>query len=71
MTGCRLVECKQLRTNDKKSNNPLPHNTEKYVALAYSKILMYNNRLPMMTRSLIKYLIHVTISQILIGSFHS
>ena len=35
MTGCRIVECKQLRTNDKKSNNPLPHNTEKSVGLFY------------------------------------
>ena len=37
MTGCRIVECKQLHANDKKSNNnnPLPHNTEKSVALVY------------------------------------
>ena len=35
MTGCRIVECKQVHTNDKKSNNPLPHNTEKSVALVY------------------------------------
>ena len=39
MTGCRIVECKQLRTNDKKSNNPLPHNAEKSVALVYSKVI--------------------------------
>ena len=38
MTGCRIVECKHLRTNNKKSNNPLPHNTEKSVALVYSKL---------------------------------
>ena len=38
MTGCRIVECKQLRTNDKKSSNSLLHNTEKSVALVYSKI---------------------------------
>ena len=37
LTGCRLAECKQLRTNDRKSNNPLPHNTEKFVGLVYSK----------------------------------
>ena len=36
MTGCRIVECKQRRTNYKKRNNPLPHNT-KSVALVYSK----------------------------------
>ena len=35
MTGCRIVECKQFHTNDKKSNNPLPHNTEKSVGLFY------------------------------------
>ena len=33
MTGCRIVECKQIHANDKKSNTPLPHNTEKSVAL--------------------------------------
>ena len=33
MTGCRIVECKQIRTNDKKSNNSLPHNTEKSIGL--------------------------------------
>ena len=43
MTGCRIVECKQLRTNDKKSNNPLPHNTEKSVALVYSKLEIKKN----------------------------
>ena len=37
MTGCRIVECKQIRTNDKKSINPLPHNKEKSIALVYSK----------------------------------
>ena len=35
ITGCRIVQCKQIYTNDKKSNNPLPHNTEKSVALVY------------------------------------
>ena len=34
MTGCRIVECKQRRTNDKKGNNPLLHNTEKSVGLS-------------------------------------
>ena len=37
MTGCRIVECKHAHTSDKKSNNPLPHNREKSVALVYSK----------------------------------
>ena len=40
MTGCRIVECKQLGTNDKKSNNPLPQNTEKFIALVYSKVVI-------------------------------
>ena len=33
MTGCRIVECKQAHTNNMKSNNPLPHSTEKSVVL--------------------------------------
>ena len=35
MTGCRIVECKQLQAIDKKSNSPLPHNTEKSFTLVY------------------------------------
>ena len=39
--GGPIVECKQRHTNDKKSSNPLPHNTEKSVTLVYSKTLTH------------------------------
>ena len=39
MTSCRILEYKQVHTNDNKSNNPLSHHTEKSVAVVYYSIL--------------------------------